>query len=143
MRKKRKPFKYEDEKGEYSLKDNEGLQNCPKEPLKPSKTPMTDAEAEAEMEKFWNSIKKKKVALRSSKKKPILKIPKDKLTENGEYLLKDNEGLVGSPKKSAPKDYQYTKKDEEEYQAFLDKIKKEIKKGLKKKSRRAKPRNKK
>jgi regulator of RNase E activity RraA len=57
-----------------------------------------------------------------------VKIPKDKLNEKGEYSLKDNEGLVGSPKESAPKDYQVTKKDEEEYKAFLDKVKKEIKK---------------
>jgi hypothetical protein len=60
-----------------------------------------------------------------------MKIPKENQNEKGEYSLKDDEGLKGSPKKSAPKDYQYTKKDEEEYQAFLDKIKKEIKKGLK------------
>jgi hypothetical protein len=71
MRKKRKPlrglskkpiFKIPKDKltetGEYSLKDNEGLIGSPKKDMKPSKTPMTDAEAEAELEKFWNKVKK-------------------------------------------------------------------------------------
>ena len=57
-----------------------------------------------------------------------MKIPKDKLTENGEYLLKDNEGLVGSPKKSKPKNYQITQKERDEYKAFIEKLKKSINK---------------
>jgi len=47
------------EKGEYSLKDDVGLQNCPKEPLKPSKAPMTDAEYEKEMSRFLDSLTNK------------------------------------------------------------------------------------
>ena len=57
-----------------------------------------------------------------------MKIPKDKQNEKGEYSLKDDEGLQGSPKKSAPKDYQITQKERVEHEAFINKLKNKSKK---------------
>ena len=86
-------------------------------------------------------MRKKRKRLRSLGRKPIFRIPKDKLTPKGEYSLKDDEGLQNCPKEPlkptlTPEEIQ---ESEEKYQKFIDSIKKEIKKGLKKKSRRAKP----
>jgi hypothetical protein len=87
-------------------------------------------------------MRKKRKRLRSLGRKPIFRIPKENQNEKGEFTLKTD--IVKNNVKKDPKpDYVPDKKDEEEYQAFLDKIKKEIKKGSKKKFRRAKPKNKK
>jgi len=59
-----------------------------------------------------------------------MKIPKDKQNEKGEYSLKD-EDFSKAPKKDAPRNYQLTQKEIDEHEAFVEKIKKEIKKGLK------------
>jgi len=57
-----------------------------------------------------------------------MKIPKNKQNVKVDYSLKDDEGLIGSPKKSAPKDYQITQKERDQYEAFIEKLKKSINK---------------
>jgi hypothetical protein len=70
------PKDKKNEKGEYSLKDDEDFHLSPKEPLKPSKTPMTDAEAQSELNGFWDKVKKE--IKKGSKKKSRRAKPRNK-----------------------------------------------------------------
>lgn len=118
----------------YVLRE-EDFSKSPKKDKKPPNAPMTDVEYKAELEKFLDKVKKelkiKKPRVKSSRKKSILRIPKEYQNKKGEFTLKTD--IVKNNVKKDPKpDYEPNEEADKEYQKFVDSIKKTIKKKSKK-----------